>query len=650
MRLSGKFIRCLIQLILVIIMITGTFSSAEAAGNYTLPGSDYAISGAWAEPALCHVITRSDGTLSLVYAVPGQKLLLVDRRVSADGTQKSVKTVSLPGTRWGGCLYQAPDGYFYTASGVGSEDGKPCIYISRFRSDWTLQKQVKIDGEENNIETPFEAGNCDMAMTDHYLVVHASRIMMDGHQANVTFYLDRNTMAVIHDSDGKEAHSLTYVSHSFNQFVRTDGNRLYFLDHPDTYPRGAYFQSCPDSLRFQDWDDEAFTALPLIHVAGEDGWNYTGVTIGGFELGANGFLAAGTAIPFEKLKTEEAVEEYDKGNNVYLISISRNMKSHRLSWLTTYTDKTKIVNLRLIKRSADDFLIVYGVEPEKGQASTCYIRVNSAGTVLGRGSIGKPYFCTSEMAVRGSDLYWCHYVYSALGNFLVYHNWNISSGKLLTKNIPTGEYDKISKLEGSYYEENMEIGESKSLGVSIFSPIYKNDDDWDLHTCPGVWTSSDPSVLQVQDEETMNSSSWDDDAYSNMDVNIKAVGTGKASITCETGTRKVTFRITVEAEEEAYSPTATSIKSVKAKGRKALQIRWKKKTKDVDGYQLQIAQNKKFTKGKKTCTIKKKATVSRTIKGLKAKKKYYVRIRTFKKSASKTYHSKWSKVKSAKTR
>ena len=201
-----------------------------------------------------------------------------------------------------------------------------------------------------------------------------------------------------------------------------------------------------------------------------------------------------------------------------------------------------------------------------------------------------------------------------------------------------------------FRSENMEIGESKSLGVSIFSPIYKNDDDWDLHTCPGVWTSSDPSVLQVQDEETMNSSSWDDDAYSNMDVNIKAVGTGKASITCETGTRKVTFRITVEAEEEAYSPTATSIKSVKAKGRKALQIRWKKKTKDVDGYQLQIAQNKKFTKGKKTCTIKKKATVSRTIKGLKAKKKYYVRIRTFKKSASKTYHSKWSKVKSAKTR
>ena len=87
----------------------------------------------------------------------------------------------------------------------------------------------------------------------------------------------------------------------------------------------------------------------------------------------------------------------------------------------------------------------------------------------------------------------------------------------------------------------------------------------------------------------------------------------------------------------------TTITSVKAKS-EAFTIKWKKKT-NIAGYQIQYSTNSKFKKGNKSIKIKNAKTISKKITKLKAAKKYYVRIRTYK---GKKY-SKWSKVKSIKT-
>lgn len=79
------------------------------------------------------------------------------------------------------------------------------------------------------------------------------------------------------------------------------------------------------------------------------------------------------------------------------------------------------------------------------------------------------------------------------------------------------------------------------------------------------------------------------------------------------------------------------------KGRK-LKVVWKKVS-SASGYQVQIATNKKFTKGKKTYTIKKASTTSKTITGLKKKKTYYVRVCAYKKSGSNKVSGKYSTVK-----
>lgn len=92
---------------------------------------------------------------------------------------------------------------------------------------------------------------------------------------------------------------------------------------------------------------------------------------------------------------------------------------------------------------------------------------------------------------------------------------------------------------------------------------------------------------------------------------------------------------------------STSISSIKVKN-EAITIKWKKKS-GITGYQIQVATDKKFKKNAKTVVVKKQKTTTATIKKLKSKKKYYVRIRTYKNSNNKKIYSPWSKVKSTKT-
>ncbi len=80
------------------------------------------------------------------------------------------------------------------------------------------------------------------------------------------------------------------------------------------------------------------------------------------------------------------------------------------------------------------------------------------------------------------------------------------------------------------------------------------------------------------------------------------------------------------------------------KGRK-LVVRWNA-VKDVKGYQLQYALNKKFKKKKSVQTKKTKYT----IKKLKKKKTYYIRVRAYKMNGKKKVYGKWSTVKKVKIR
>lgn len=95
------------------------------------------------------------------------------------------------------------------------------------------------------------------------------------------------------------------------------------------------------------------------------------------------------------------------------------------------------------------------------------------------------------------------------------------------------------------------------------------------------------------------------------------------------------------------SVNGTVLKKVVNKKTKKIEVTWKKQ-KGVTGYEVQYSTNKDFKKGVHTKKVTGAAKVKVTIKGLKKNKKYYVRIRTYKKVGGKKYVSKWSKKKSVK--
>ena len=93
-------------------------------------------------------------------------------------------------------------------------------------------------------------------------------------------------------------------------------------------------------------------------------------------------------------------------------------------------------------------------------------------------------------------------------------------------------------------------------------------------------------------------------------------------------------------------PTISSLTSPKTR---QMLVKWGRNAK-ATGYVIQYSTNSKFASGNRSVTVKGAATVSRTISSLTAKKRYYVRIRTYKTVSGKNYYSAWSAVKKVVTK
>lgn len=89
--------------------------------------------------------------------------------------------------------------------------------------------------------------------------------------------------------------------------------------------------------------------------------------------------------------------------------------------------------------------------------------------------------------------------------------------------------------------------------------------------------------------------------------------------------------------EESKKPKTTSLKKVTSPKKKQIKVTWKKRS-NVTGYQIQVSTSSKFKASKtKTYKVKGANVTKKTIKkSLKSKKKYYVRIRTYKTTKTRT--------------
>lgn len=111
---------------------------------------------------------------------------------------------------------------------------------------------------------------------------------------------------------------------------------------------------------------------------------------------------------------------------------------------------------------------------------------------------------------------------------------------------------------------------------------------------------------------------------------VQVRGTGKYSRINKT----LTFKIL---------PPKTLLTGLK-KANRSFTASWKKNI-QATGYQIQYAADSRFTKERKTVTVGKQSATRYKISGLKNKKTYYVRIRSYKRVGKKVLYSSWSTVK-----
>lgn len=142
-----------------------------------------------------------------------------------------------------------------------------------------------------------------------------------------------------------------------------------------------------------------------------------------------------------------------------------------------------------------------------------------------------------------------------------------------------------------------------------------------------TWTSSNPEVA------TVNSSGV-----------LKITGKGTTVIKAVTQTGAVGSK-TITVKSSLQSVKIKKVQSAKKK----LVVRWKS-MKNVKGYQIQCSVKKNFKTGVKKITVKGSAKKSKTIKGLRPKCRYYIRIRSYAVENGKKVYSAWSSVKKAKTK
>lgn len=111
---------------------------------------------------------------------------------------------------------------------------------------------------------------------------------------------------------------------------------------------------------------------------------------------------------------------------------------------------------------------------------------------------------------------------------------------------------------------------------------------------------------------------------------VQVRGTGKYSRINKT----LTFKIL---------PPKTLLTGLK-KANRSFTASWKKNI-QATGYQIQYAADSRFIKERKTVTVGKQSAIRYKISGLKNKKTYYVRIRSYKRVGKKVLYSSWSTVK-----
>ena len=335
----------------------------------------------------------SDGSRLYSVGMSSERKLRVCTLDSKFNVSKT-KTLTMPAKSTFCGFFHGIDGNNYVAvcfSNPKESKTKTVIQIIKYSSKWKKLKVAYIKGGVSNafvgIYGPVASGNLRMDMQGHTLYVHTSRTMFmleDGlhHQSNIEFAVNTKTMKAVSTED-------SYVSHSFDQYVRFKDGELYLMDLGDAYPRELTVKRITN----YGWGDdfEKNSSYTLFEFMGETGDNYTGTAAGGMEIGAHNIIAVGTSVPHNR--PVNGVTGFNGGWNLYAIVTDRETGKTVHKWLTKYdpSKSTGVEYARLVKLSDYRFAVLCTI---KGRLH--YYAIDNNGNIKVHKKYPKKYAFTSS--------------------------------------------------------------------------------------------------------------------------------------------------------------------------------------------------------------------------------------------------------------
>lgn len=350
----------------------------------------------------------------------------------------------------------------------------------KYDKNWNRLAQCSVKGANTYI--PFDAGGLSMTETDGKLYIHTCHEMYqsdDGyhHQANCSFVVNEEDMTLVDSYTGVMNLGEGYVSHSFMQLIRTDGEYIYRVDLGDAYPRGIAFTMTKTGDKLQD----PSLYGSLFTIDGNTGYNYTGYSLTGLELSEEYYLVAGLGV--EKLNDDQ--------KNIFISSSRKAEPSGNRTWITNYANGADIdvTTPKLVKITKNQFLLMWEEKASgKQNYTTKMMLMNADGSR------------TSKVYSAPLALSECQPICDTDGNVVWYVTDN---GKPVMIKINPYCLEEVSKETGGSLEENTGGNNGGNTGGNISWGDGNIDWDWGFDPKPDNSNTDKTEDTQTKPQQTI---------------------------------------------------------------------------------------------------------------------------------------------------
>ena len=374
-----------------------------------------------------------------------------------------------------GAFYDSGNNY-YVLSGQENpkqNDSLEVFRITKYDKNWNKIKSCGLYGA--NTTVPFDAGSARMTHSGDHLLVRTCHEMYkssDGnnHQSNVTIEVDMPSMTITDSYTGVMNVEYGYVSHSFNQFIKTDGNHIVALDHGDAHPRSAvlvkYNSDFTTGKFFPSYFDKVSNIDVVTYPEYTSGhYNYTGAAIGGFDVSSSSYIVAQSTVDLDYINTS-------KTRNVYVSAVSKDLSINKLNKITSYAEGTDSASApQLVKINDNSFLLLWARDTKV----SC-VKLNADGTVNGSIHTFEGSLSDCQPVIKNGRAVW--YVYDK--NNLTFNSLNLSNlDDIKTVDVKTGhdyETKYASKTDGTVTQTCKSCGYVNKFTVPTSTTVYWRTD------------------------------------------------------------------------------------------------------------------------------------------------------------------------------